>query len=50
MKASLSEAISEGGEAVVARYLQDFTHMVYKPRDDDELEVTVDYVAKIAKL
>lgn len=39
MKAIFSEAILEGGEAVVARYLHDFTHMTYKPQDEDELEV-----------
>ena len=41
--AILSEAISDGGEAVVARYLHDFAHMTYIPQGDDELEVTVDY-------
>ena len=41
VKVILSEATTEGGEAVVARYLHDFTHMTYKPQDDDEIEVTV---------
>ena len=40
MQAVLQEAITEGGEAVVDRYLHDFIHMSYKPQDDDELEVT----------
>ena len=39
----LSEAISDGGEAVADRYLQDFAHMTYTPQGDDELEVTVDH-------
>ena len=37
----VSEAISEGGENSVARYLHDFTQMVYKPQDDAETEVKV---------
>lgn len=35
----LSEAISDGGEAVADRYLHDFAHMTYRPQGDDELEV-----------
>lgn len=35
----LSEAISDGGEAVADRYLHDFAHMTYTPQGDDELEV-----------
>ena len=31
-------ATSEGGEDSVARYLHDFTQMVYKPKDDAETE------------
>ena len=41
MRPVVSEAISEGGEDSVARYLHDFTHMVYKPQDEVELEVIV---------
>lgn len=41
MKAVLLDAISVGGEAVVDRYLHDFTHMAYEPQDEDELEVTI---------
>lgn len=40
----LSEAISDGGEAVADRYLHDFAHMTYTPQGDDELEVTVDHL------
>ena len=32
-------ATSEGGEDSVARYLHDFTQMVYEPKDDAETEV-----------
>lgn len=39
----LSEAISDGGEEVVACYLHDFAHMTYIPQGDDELKVTVEY-------
>ena len=36
----VSEAINEGGqESVVTCYLHDFVHMVYKPHDEDDLEV-----------
>lgn len=39
----VSEAITEGGEeAVVASYLHDFTHMVYKPHFEEEVEVMVE--------
>lgn len=37
----VSEATLEGGEDSVARYLHDFTHMVYKPQNEVELEVIV---------
>ena len=39
MRRIVSEATSEGGEDSVARYLHDFTQMVYKPKDDAETEV-----------
>lgn len=39
MRRIVSEATSEGGEDSVARYLHDFTQMVYKPKDDAEIEV-----------
>lgn len=39
MRRIASEATSEGGEDSVARYLHDFTQMVYKPKDDAEIEV-----------
>lgn len=43
VKSIVSEAISEGGEeSVVTCYLHDFTHMVYKPNDEGELEVKVE--------
>lgn len=36
----VSEAINEGGEKTVAAcYLHDFTHMVYKPGSEEEVEV-----------
>ena len=39
----ISEAITEGGEEVVVTcYLHDFTHMVYKPRLESEVEVMVE--------
>ena len=41
MRQIVSEAISEGGKNSVARYLHDFTQMVYKPQDDAETEVKV---------
>lgn len=43
VQAILSEAISDGGEEVVACYLHDFAHMTYIPQGDDELKVTVEY-------
>ena len=43
----LQEAIKEGGEAVVDRYLHDFIHMSYKPQDDDELEVTYSFIRAV---
>ena len=39
MRRIVSEATSEGSEDSVARYLHDFTQMVYKPKDDAETEV-----------
>lgn len=40
----VSEAITEGGEkAVAACYLHDFTHMVYKPRSEEEVEVMAEF-------
>ncbi|XP_078382607.1 E3 ubiquitin-protein ligase rnf213-alpha-like isoform X3 [Oculina patagonica] len=50
VKSIVSEAISEGGEeSVVACYLHDFIHMVYKPHDDDELEVVQKAITAAAK-
>ena len=40
----VSEAITEGGEkAVAACYLHDFTHMVYNPRSEEEVEVMPEF-------
>ena len=40
----VSEAITEGGEKTVAAcYLHDFTHMVYKPRSEEEVEVMAEF-------
>jgi len=40
----VSEAITEGGEErVVTCYLHDFTHMVYKPGTEEEVEVIVKF-------
>ena len=40
----VSEAITEGGEKPVAAcYLHDFTHMVYKPRSEEEAEVMAEF-------
>lgn len=48
MQDVLQEAITEGEEAVVDRYLHDFIHMSYKPQDDVELEVTYSFIRVVS--
>ena len=51
VKSIVSEANSEGGEeSVVNCYLHDFTHMVYKPNVEGELEVKVERTLRSVKL
>ncbi|XP_022797655.1 E3 ubiquitin-protein ligase rnf213-alpha-like isoform X3 [Stylophora pistillata] len=45
----VSDAISEGGEDSVARYLHDFAHMVNKPQDEAETEIVIKAIWAAAK-